>query len=51
MKGDKVSGPDGFTISFFQKCWGIIKGNLMKVFEEFYYSEKFYDHLITLLLR
>lgn len=24
MKGDKALGPDGFTISFFQKCWDVI---------------------------
>lgn len=45
MKGDKAPGPDGFTIFFFQKCWDIIKGDLLKVFEEFYYSEEFYNHL------
>lgn len=45
MKGDKAPGPDGFSISFFQKCWDIIEGDLLKVFKEFYYSEEFYDHL------
>lgn len=55
MKGDKESGQDEFTISFFQKCWDIIKGDSLKVFDEFYYSEEFYDHLnntfITLIPR
>lgn len=45
MKGNKSLGPDGFTISFFQKCWRIIKDDLLKVFDEFYYSEEFYEHL------
>lgn len=45
MKGDKTPGLDGFTISFFQKCWDIIKVDLMKVFVEFYESEEFYNHL------
>lgn len=49
MKGDKVSGPDGISISFFQKCWHIVKSDLMKVFEEFYFSEEFYEHLNTLI--
>lgn len=37
MKGDKVLGSEGFTISFFKNCWDIIKGDLLKVFDEFYY--------------
>lgn len=45
MKGDKAPGPDGFTITFFHKCWAIIKGDLLQVFDEFYYSEEFYEHL------
>lgn len=46
MKVDKAPYPDGFTISFFKKCWNIIKGGLSKVFDEFYYSKEFYDILI-----
>lgn len=38
MKGDKALGPDGFTISFYQHCWDIIKADLLMVFEEFYIS-------------
>lgn len=45
MEGDKTPGPDGFSISFIQKCWDIIKYDLMEVLEEFYYSEEFYEHL------
>lgn len=45
VKGDKSLGPDGSTISFFKKCWDIMKGDLMRVRDEFYYSEEFYEHL------
>lgn len=45
MKGDKTPGPNGFTISFFQNCWEIVKVDLLKVFEEFHELEEFYSHL------
>lgn len=45
MKGNKAPGPDGISISFFQKCWDIIKLDLLEVMEEFYYLEEFYNHL------
>lgn len=45
MKGDKSPGPDGFSISFLKRSWDTVKGDLMKVFEEFYYLEEFYEHL------
>lgn len=32
MKGDKAPGPDGFPSFFFQRCWDIVKGDLMNVF-------------------
>lgn len=55
LKGDKAPSLDGFSISFFQKSWDIIKGDLIKVFDEFYWSEEFYEHLnnifITLILK
>jgi hypothetical protein len=25
LNGDKASGPDGFTMAFFQKCWDVLK--------------------------
>lgn len=31
MKGDKAPVPNNFTISFFQRCWNIVKGDLIKV--------------------
>lgn len=45
MKGDKAPGIDGFTISFFQKCWYIIKEDLLRGFEEFHQKDEFYLHL------
>jgi hypothetical protein len=36
MPKDKASGPDGFTINFFVKCWGTIKGELMSLIHSFH---------------
>jgi hypothetical protein len=41
MKGDKAPGPDGFSMAFFQKCWKVIKKDIMAVFKEFHETEKF----------
>jgi hypothetical protein len=35
MDGDKASGPDGFTIAFFQSCWAIVKDDLIRIFYNF----------------
>jgi hypothetical protein len=32
LNGDKASGPDGFTMAFFQKCWDFLKTDIMVVF-------------------
>lgn len=45
MKGDNSPGLDGFTISFYHHCWDIIKAYLLRVFEDFYISEEFYEHI------
>ena len=29
--GDKSPGPDGFSMAFFQACWGIVKPDLMAI--------------------
>ncbi len=26
MNGNKASGPDGFSMAFFQACWDVFKG-------------------------
>jgi len=36
LNGDKASSPNGFTMAFFQKCWVILKSDLMAVFVEFH---------------
>jgi hypothetical protein len=41
MDGDKASGPDGFSMAFFQECWDVIKGDFMAVFAEFHERGKF----------
>jgi hypothetical protein len=41
LNGDKAPGPDGFTMAFFQKCWGVLKQDIMAVFSEFHNSCQF----------
>lgn len=41
LKGDKASGPDGFTMAFFQKRWDILKTYIMDVFADFHTRGKF----------
>jgi hypothetical protein len=41
FKGDKALGPDGFTMAFFQKCWEILKTDIIAVLKEFQTSGKF----------
>jgi hypothetical protein len=36
MEGDKAPSPNGFTIAFFQACWGVVKHDFMAVFAEFH---------------
>ncbi|KAK1256612.1 hypothetical protein QJS04_geneDACA024456 [Acorus gramineus] len=35
-EGDKAPGPDGFSLSFFQRYWSIVKHDVVAMFEEFY---------------
>jgi hypothetical protein len=41
FKGDNALGPDGFTMAFFQKCWEILKTDIIAVLKEFQNIEKF----------
>jgi hypothetical protein len=41
MDRDKAPGPDGFTMAFFQKCWEILKNDLMAIFAEFHNRGQF----------
>ena len=36
MAGDKSPGPDGFSMAFFQKCWDIVKDDVMAALHEFH---------------
>nr|XP_009771105.1 PREDICTED: uncharacterized protein LOC104221690 [Nicotiana sylvestris]XP_016492827.1 PREDICTED: uncharacterized protein LOC107812285 [Nicotiana tabacum] len=33
---DKVSGPDCYTMAFFQKCWEVLKSNFMGALNHYY---------------
>ena len=35
--GDKVPGPDGFPMAFFQTCWADIKIDFLEVFQFFFF--------------
>ncbi|WMV59774.1 hypothetical protein MTR67_053159 [Solanum verrucosum] len=39
--GDKAPGPDGFTMLFFKKCWGIITSDAMQTIHNFHQNEVF----------
>lgn len=32
MNSDKASGPNGFSMAFFQACWDVVSVDIMKVF-------------------
>ena len=34
--GDKAPGPDGFTVAFWQRCWEIVKEDILDMFKEFH---------------
>ena len=41
FNGDKSPGLDGFPMAFFQACWGILKSDIMAVFNHFHVSGQF----------
>ncbi|RVW54239.1 LINE-1 reverse transcriptase-like [Vitis vinifera] len=41
MNGDKAPGPDGFTMAFWQRCWVIVKEEVLEMFKEFYEQSAF----------
>ena len=53
MKHNKAPGPDGFPAEFYQKCWHIIKGDMMSMFHDLFDGHLNLFHLnfgtITLL--
>lgn len=36
LNGDKAPRSDGFPIAFFQKCWEVIKEDIMVVLRKFH---------------
>jgi hypothetical protein len=53
MEKNKVVGPDGIPIEFYQTCWGVIKGDILDLFRKFYEGSTYINRLnygtITLL--
>jgi hypothetical protein len=45
MNKDKATGPNGFSIPFFQDCWDVIKTDIMGVFQDFHAHSKFVKSL------
>jgi hypothetical protein len=36
FNGDKSSGPDGYSMGFYQACWSVVGSEVMAVCQEFY---------------
>ena len=45
LAGDKASGSDGFSMTFFHNCWRVVESDVLAVFEEFYHYSKFEKYL------
>ncbi|TYK01063.1 LINE-1 retrotransposable element ORF2 protein [Cucumis melo var. makuwa] len=47
ISNEKASGPDGFTMLFYKKIWTHLKGDLSRVFQDFYNKdlEKAFDKI------
>ena len=41
FNGDKSPGLDGFSMDFFQACWGTLKSDIMAVFHHFHVTGQF----------
>ena len=49
MNGDKAPGPDGFTMVFWQRCWALVKEEVLELFKEFYEQSAFIKLLAKVL--
>ena len=45
MNGNKASGPNGFSMAFFQTCWDVVRKDIMKVFSAFHAEVMFEKRL------
>ncbi|RVW19485.1 Transposon TX1 uncharacterized 149 kDa protein [Vitis vinifera] len=45
MNGNKAPGPDGFTVAFWQSCWGFVKEEILAMFKEFHEQNTFLKSL------
>ena len=43
-------GPDGFTVAFWQSCWGFVKEEILAMFKEFHEHNTFLKSLNTTFL-
>ena len=50
FNGDKAPGLDGFSMAFFQSCWGVLKTKIMVVFQNFHTQAVFEKSLNASLL-
>ena len=48
--GDKASGPNDFTIAFWQFAWDFVKEDVISFFREFYEHSKFVKRLNAIFL-
>lgn len=39
IEKNKATGPDKIPIEFYQSCWGIIKDDIMNLFDDFYHGK------------
>ena len=47
LNGDKALGPDGYMVAFWQSNWGTVKGDVLKLFKDFFKTGKFVRSLNT----
>jgi hypothetical protein len=36
MENNKAAGPDSIPVEFYKKCWDIIKGDIIEMFNDFH---------------
>lgn len=41
LNGDKAPGPDGMSLAFIQRCWGVVKEEVLGMFQHFWMYGEF----------